>query len=202
MLFFSTLIALGKDKDETISKITSLAKSFGHVDDKGSIRELVFSKYLNLATKKRILKQVKASQSEDIKEEEEKKCNINNEAGNNPTSLSQMLEQRSITSSQIVSNQISQLPSPDVMSTVSLGPLQKPSDYSENFLKLFSSFESAMDQLHGIKMQQASTMNRLNVLTHDMNSLQQEVATFKTSRTQESNSRNVPRGPRRGAKKK
>ena len=99
------------------------------------------------------------------------------------------------------SNQIFQLPSssPSIMSIESQNMPNLPSkddQYKVQMDKILSFMESFEDNFHTIKMQQASTINTLNVLSHDVHHLQGEVNKVKVER------RTTTSGQTRGRGKK
>lgn len=190
------LTKLGKDKDQTVSKITGLAQQHSHADRDVKMKALFFSTYTShaekIAKKKRITKKTdKENEIEEEKKLEDPRQDIMELEGNvipsrnsqnNNISRTQSLPQRQgqgPRDSEFVESQ--QLPSPSYsamsLESQSIGnPVYQSTKQEESFYKLLAFMENMSDELHQIKMQQASTANTLNVLTYDVNALQITVA--------------------------
>lgn len=93
--------------------------------------------------------------------------------------ISQLLSPAPFSNQQI----IAQIPSPAYsnQSAMLIEPsVNSAAPSSEGTIgKIFSFMETMNDQLHTIKMQQATGMNAMNVLTHDLNKLQDDVKAMK-----------------------
>jgi len=167
-----------------------VAKKENHVDG-DKIRALLFSKYLSQATK--IQKKKKTTKIEEEKKEEIPAERINS----NPNmeiedgalqhfvrTYQTLRPNPNNPGTDIANFSISQLPSPNYSQSQLSNPytdFQQPN--SEHlmlqFQKLYKFMEDISDDIGNIKRHQASALNTINVLKHDMNKLSDEVLALK-----------------------